>query len=194
MSRGQAERLMPLLESVLFDQDKSWKDVDLLAVGIGPGNFTGIRISVSAARGLALGLGIPVMGVSMFEVMRHTIGQAAEPAQIVSLEGPRNTAYVQHFRYGKPQSNPIQIDPAAPPKELQLPLNMRVTGFKADLIAMPFNADSNVCELKNIPSRIANCADQRWNSGETQPDRPAPLYIRSADAAPPRDPTPTILP
>ena len=56
MSRGQAEHLMPLLEEVLASAGVSWSDLDAIGVGIGPGNFTGIRISVSAARGLALGL------------------------------------------------------------------------------------------------------------------------------------------
>jgi len=48
MARGQAERLMPLLEEVLAEAGLGWHDLDALAVGIGPGNFTGIRIAVSA--------------------------------------------------------------------------------------------------------------------------------------------------
>lgn len=193
MSRGQAERLMPLLESVLAHQHGRWEDIDLIAVGIGPGNFTGIRIAVSAARGLALALGIPAIGVSMFEVMRDTVGLGAEPAEIVSLEGPRGTAYVQHFRYGKPQQPPRQIDPSHPPADVELPVNMRVTGYMADVIAKPFAADFEVRELENVAGRIARCAEWRWLQGEHNPDRPAPLYIRAADAAPPRDPAPAIL-
>ena len=56
MAKGQAERLMGLLEEVLAAQKTTWQDLSAIAVGVGPGNFTGIRIGVSAARGLALGL------------------------------------------------------------------------------------------------------------------------------------------
>ena len=57
MGRGQAERLFPLLEELLAEGGVTWRDLTALGVGTGPGNFTGIRISVAAARGLALSLG-----------------------------------------------------------------------------------------------------------------------------------------
>jgi tRNA threonylcarbamoyladenosine biosynthesis protein TsaB len=82
MGRGQAERLMPLLEEVLTEAGIGWSDLGLISVGIGPGNFTGIRISVAAARGLALGLGIPAVGVSLFETTMNLSNwaQTAVPA------------------------------------------------------------------------------------------------------------------
>ncbi|WP_137699704.1 tRNA (adenosine(37)-N6)-threonylcarbamoyltransferase complex dimerization subunit type 1 TsaB [Marimonas lutisalis] len=67
MGRGQAEHLFPMLEAVLADGGKSWSDLHAIGVGIGPGNFTGIRISVAAARGLALALGIPARGINSFD-------------------------------------------------------------------------------------------------------------------------------
>ena len=54
MSKGQAERLMPMIEEMLAAQGLAWADLAAIGVGIGPGNFTGVRIAVSAARGLAL--------------------------------------------------------------------------------------------------------------------------------------------
>ena len=67
MPRGQAERLMSLLNELLKGVSLDWSDVDRIGVCTGPGNFTGIRIAVSAARGLALGLEIPAIGISSFE-------------------------------------------------------------------------------------------------------------------------------
>ena len=64
MAKGQAERLMPMLEELLAEAGIAWRIFAPLAVGTGPGNFTGVRISVAAARGLALGLGIPAIGVT----------------------------------------------------------------------------------------------------------------------------------
>ena len=69
MARGQAERLMPLLEDVLAEGGVRWRDMAALAVLTGPGNFTGIRISVAAARGLAMALGVPAIGVTAFEAL-----------------------------------------------------------------------------------------------------------------------------
>jgi len=193
MKRGQAERLMPLLETLLADRGVTWRDLTALVVGIGPGNFTGIRIAVSAARGLGLALRLPVFGVSSFEVMRDPTGLGAHPAEIVSLPAPRDQAYVQHFRYGKPQSAPRVIDPDDPPADLRLPVNMRVRGFRADDIALAFDAEADPAEAGDIAARIGKVADWRRLTGEV-PVRPAPLYVRAADAAPPRDPAPVILP
>ncbi|WP_282152452.1 tRNA (adenosine(37)-N6)-threonylcarbamoyltransferase complex dimerization subunit type 1 TsaB [Ruegeria atlantica] len=89
MSRGQAERLMPLLEEVLADAGYGWKDLSAIGVGVGPGNFTGIRISVSAARGLALGLGVPAVGVSGFDALAD-MSMDALPA----IRAPRDQVYV----------------------------------------------------------------------------------------------------
>ena len=67
MPRGQAERLMTLLNGLLEGASLDWSDIAKIGVCTGPGNFTGIRIAVSAARGLALGLKIPAIGISSFE-------------------------------------------------------------------------------------------------------------------------------
>lgn len=193
MKRGQAERLMPLLEDLLAAHDTRWADLGALAVGIGPGNFTGIRIAVAAARGLGLALGVPVFGVSTFEAMRDPGDPGAHPAEIVSVEAPRGQAYVQPFRFGRPQGAPRTIDPAAPPDDLRLPAGMRVRGYRADDIARPFDAAASPAQIDDIAGRIGRVAAWRRRMGET-PSRPAPLYVRAADAAPPRDPAPVILP
>jgi tRNA threonylcarbamoyladenosine biosynthesis protein TsaB len=66
-SKNHAERLMYLIEDTLTSSKLSLNDLNSIGVGIGPGNFTGIRVSVAAARGLSLALKIPAFGVSQFE-------------------------------------------------------------------------------------------------------------------------------
>ena len=66
MPRGQAERLFPMLDEVMGEVGAVWEELDAIGVGIGPGNFTGIRIAVSAARGLALSLEKPAVSASLF--------------------------------------------------------------------------------------------------------------------------------
>ena len=91
MKKGQAERLMFLLEELLQLHGLAYADLDALAVGTGPGNFTGIRIGVSAARGLALGLGIPAYGVNGFE-QRAILDPSAA---VHSIAAPREQRYVR---------------------------------------------------------------------------------------------------
>jgi tRNA threonylcarbamoyladenosine biosynthesis protein TsaB len=192
LQRGQAERLMPLLEEILAGQGLAWRDLDAIGVGIGPGNFTGIRISVAAARGLALALGVPAIGVSMFEVMRAPFAAEPAAAEIVSLAGPRGSAYVQTFRNGAAEGAPQQIDPSAPPAALQDAA--RVVGDQAREIADALGIEGTDMPLAEIGPRIARAAALRFAADRRANARPAPLYIRAADAAPPREAPPAILP
>ncbi len=112
MGRGQAERLMPLLQEVLDQAGFAWSDLDRIGVGIGPGNFTGIRISVAAARGLALSLGLPTIGISTLDAIRAQarVGTPCVPA-------PRDMAYTQTGK-GAPELVAIATvtDPVFPPE------------------------------------------------------------------------------
>ena len=99
MSRGQAERLMPLLQDVLAEGGMTWADLDAIGVGVGPGNFTGIRISVSAARGLSLGLNKPAIGVSGLDAL----ATIAPNDQIPAIPAPREHVYLCQPAAGTPQ-------------------------------------------------------------------------------------------
>ena len=67
MQKGQAEALVPLIQTLLAETQTSLHKIGRIGVGLGPGNFTGIRISISLARGLGVSLGCPVIGVNSFE-------------------------------------------------------------------------------------------------------------------------------
>lgn len=196
MQRGQAERLMPLCEETLAEAGMQWKDLQLIGVGVGPGNFTGIRISVSAARGLSLGLGIPAMGVTGFEQMHQGVMNSGRV--IISLPAPRQNAYVQTFRAQKPLNAPSMIDLNDPPTDLRETLNPFVLGYKAGQIAAHFGALFQEEKYgKGHPemtaANIALIAQNKFFVADGPIPRPAPLYVRSADAAPPREPAPVIL-
>ncbi len=190
MKRGQAEALMPLLDATLNSRGLAYSDLDAIAVGVGPGNFTGIRISVSAARGLALSLGIPAIGVTTFEVMAF---QHMGNSVLVSLEAPRGQAYVQPFRRGLPAGEARLIDPEAPPRDLQMSFGMDVIGHRADEIAKGFEASFHEARIDDLPRRLCLIADAKLSNGAAIA-APTPLYIRPPDAAPSSDPPPVILP
>ncbi|MFQ1699529.1 tRNA (adenosine(37)-N6)-threonylcarbamoyltransferase complex dimerization subunit type 1 TsaB [Loktanella agnita] len=166
MAKGQAEHLMPMLQDMLTAEGLGWRDLDGLGVGTGPGNFTGIRIAVSAARGLALGLGKPAIGVNGFEARAFGAGYPVTAL----IPAPRDQCYLQDFdaagAAGKPvlvpRSSAVLSHPAAPEKSADMLIGAvaRITAAQLDRPA----------------------------------PRPAPLYVRNADAAPPRDSAPVILP
>lgn len=194
MARGQGEALMPFLEARLKEAGLGWEDLDAIAVGVGPGNFTGIRIAVSAARGLALGLGRPALGVSTFACLKAELdGLGAEPAELRVLPAPRDQAYGQLFRYGWPEDAPIHFDPDAPPQDLARP-NLTVLGHRAEEIAAAFGAPARTTAVAaaDLPARLLQNAAWLLQQGR-EVTGPAPLYVKPADAAPPRDAPPVLI-
>jgi tRNA threonylcarbamoyl adenosine modification protein YeaZ len=178
MDKGQAERLMPLLEEVLADAGAGWRDLAAIGVGTGPGNFTGVRISVAAARGLALGLGIPAIGVTGFDALALDL-----PFGVATALDARRDAFWLSAPGVSAQIATLDT----------LPDGLRgrdVTGHRASEIALRTGGRA-VSALFPAPVAIARLAAARYDV--PQP-RPAPLYLRGADAAPPSDPPPVILP
>jgi tRNA threonylcarbamoyl adenosine modification protein YeaZ len=171
MEKGQAERLILVLEDVLAEGGIGWADLKALAVGTGPGNFTGVRIAVAAARGLALGLGIPALGVTRLEALAHGLPR---PVTVIE-DARRGEVYVQSFH--ETGAGPARILPAAEVARVG-----RVTGTAAGPQAM-----APAMPLAEAIARIASL-----RTDQSQP-RPAPFYLRGADAAPPADPPPVIL-
>ena len=168
MAKGQAERLMVLLEEMLAEAGIGWSDLAAIGVGTGPGNFTGVRISVAAARGLALGLGIPAVGVTALEAAAFG---AKRPVRVV-IDARRDEVYLQDFNdHGPGLAQLISAQ------------NMQVAG---DVIGF-----GGIAPMYLIAEAIARIAAQQFGRPQS---RPAPFYLRGADAAPPTDPPPVILP
>ncbi|ODT59941.1 tRNA (adenosine(37)-N6)-threonylcarbamoyltransferase complex dimerization subunit type 1 TsaB [Paracoccus sp. SCN 68-21] len=155
MAKGQAERLMPMLEEMLAEAGLGWRDLDVIGVGTGPGNFTGIRVAVAAARGLALSLRIPAVGVGAPEALAWGL---ARPCRVV-ITGKGDMVLFQDFAEGaggRPQQAATGALPPGP---------------------------APAAPAVGIAEGVA---------GDPQP-RPAPVYLRPADAAPARDAPPVIL-
>lgn len=86
--RGRAEMIYPIAESALAEARLDWSSIDRLAVIAGPGSFTGVRVGVAAARGLALGLGRPAFGVDGFDAYARAVaGTAPSTRRLVVVFG-----------------------------------------------------------------------------------------------------------
>ncbi|WP_126974603.1 tRNA (adenosine(37)-N6)-threonylcarbamoyltransferase complex dimerization subunit type 1 TsaB [Frigidibacter oleivorans] len=184
MAKGQAERLMPLLAETLAAAGIGWRDLSGIGVGIGPGNFTGIRIAVAAARGLALALGIPAAGIGTLEALAEGL-----PGPLVALEDARREElYAQGFGTGPAEPRMLPLAELAQ----TLPAGMAVTGGAAGLL-LAVRPDLRLLPpALPLAEAMARIAARRIGQGAVP--RPAPLYLRMADAAPAADPPPRILP
>ncbi len=178
MVRGQAERLMPMLAEVLAEGGAGWRDLVRIGVGVGPGNFTGVRIAVAAARGLALARGIPAVGVDAFAALAES-----QPGPVLAAVDARGGRMWLCLAGGAPMH--------AGPEEIVLPpcaAGADCTGHRAEELARLTGGRAlpPALPLAEAIARIAARARL------PQP-RPAPLYLRPADAAPPTEAPPPLL-
>ena len=156
MRKGQAERLMPLLSEILAEGGFGYSDLSALGVGIGPGNFTGVRISVSAARGLALGLSINAYGINGFDARRYLL----RTDETVAVPAPRDQVYLsrpgQKFELTEiGKAGPLPPEPA--PVEL------------AKAIAF--------CAARQWPSEVPAPAPLYLRPADAAPSRDAPPML-----------------
>jgi tRNA threonylcarbamoyladenosine biosynthesis protein TsaB len=179
MATGQAERLMPMLQEMLAEAGLGWRDLRRVGVGTGPGNFTGVRIAVAAARGLALGLGVPAVGVTRLEALAFGLG-----AVTVVEDARRGEVYVQQF------DGALGDGPGGPLSGARL---MAVAGLRAARAVGSGAALVAGAEVLAPHVALAE-AVARIAALRALGTRPAPFYLRGADAAPPADPPPVILP
>ena len=187
MARGQAEHLMPMLAEMLAKEGLVWADLDVIGVGTGPGNFTGIRMSVAAARGLALGLGKPAVGVGVLEAQAF----GTQGPILSTLRAPRDMVYAQRLTNGWPDAEPVFTDLTGA-LALAGPGEVTVLGDMAQVLHDAHGLRIGTPVVSVIEGITLLAADPIYRMDHDE--RPAPLYLRPADAAPARDAPPTIIP
>ncbi|MFD0916947.1 tRNA (adenosine(37)-N6)-threonylcarbamoyltransferase complex dimerization subunit type 1 TsaB [Pseudahrensia aquimaris] len=174
IGRGHAERLMPMLEEVLREVGKVWADVERIAVVRGPGSFTGLRVGLAAARGLALACNIPAQGVTAFEALAFYDGGVGT----IALDARRGEVWFQKFAEGLPVSEPMAL--SVSDCLAQLESGERVIGSGAPIL---IDSGAKIDVVSHIPSppilAVANAALVAQEIIEANP-----LYLRAPDAKP----------
>jgi tRNA threonylcarbamoyladenosine biosynthesis protein TsaB len=117
--RGQAEKLLPMVDTAIRKSGLCKSALDIVGATIGPGSFTGIRVGLAAARGIALATGARAVGVTAFEAVVANLAPwtyARGPGfLLVALESRREDLYMQLFdhTYHRPICDPATVLPTA---------------------------------------------------------------------------------
>jgi tRNA threonylcarbamoyladenosine biosynthesis protein TsaB len=174
IGRGHAERLMAMIDEALQSAGLSLEDVQKIGVTVGPGSFTGIRVGVAAARGLALALGIECVGVCTLEVLARTASQT-DALVLAAINAHRDEVYVQAFQKGVAVDGPALVT-LADFLTRAAQVGTQVIGSAAALITDP----EAVTEPDHYPIEIV----ARISATTKAQGKAKPLYLRGPDAKP----------
>lgn len=201
MTRGHAERLMPMIDEVMAEAGIAPETLDLIAVTTGPGAFTGLRLGLAAARGLALALSAPCVGVTSTETLAAALDDI--PADKVSgeliialIDTKRGGFYLQLFDAAARALAPPEVAEAdslaacvAGAAGGPATACVVVGDGQAAGAAVLAEAGWSVrrAEITAPDARhVARLAASQWTPGATYAP-PTPLYLRAPDAALPKD-------
>lgn len=188
-STGHAERLFPMIEEVMEGAGLAFSAIDRIAVTLGPGTFTGVRVGIAAARAFALATGKPVVGATSLAVMAECArlllgpGQAAQPLA-VAVDARRDMVYFQVFGDGIVQGrDALLLAPEQAAMAIkQRPVLVVGSGAAAVAAAAGGEAEARFGDLQPHARQLALMAP------DLVPIDPVmPLYLRQPDAKPQGD-------
>ncbi|OIR09115.1 tRNA threonylcarbamoyladenosine biosynthesis protein TsaB [mine drainage metagenome] len=181
LARGQAEVLMPMIAEVMAEAGLGWPQLGLIGVVVGPGTFTGLRIALAAARGMAFAAGLPVAGVTSCAAVAHGVPEAERRGHtlLVAVDGKREDLFVQPFA--------ADLTPLAPPRALMAAEAARlaegpvlIAGDAGPRLAEALPG-ARLSAAPPLPDAriVAALALAQWRAGTALP--PEPLYLRPPD-------------
>jgi tRNA threonylcarbamoyl adenosine modification protein YeaZ len=165
LGRGHAERLVPMIAGLM-----EGRRADHIVVGVGPGSFTGIRVAIAAAHGLAIGWGAELVGMSSLALLAAGAGSTGEVAAAVT--GGHGELFVQQFDGLEPISELSNLAPADAARSLTAPL---VVGNGAKLLVEKRGWGEALETWPSASNALRLPAPQRSLA-------PRPIYARAPDA------------
>jgi tRNA threonylcarbamoyladenosine biosynthesis protein TsaB len=175
MARGHQERLAPMAREVMARAGLSFDRLERIAVTVGPGSFTGLRVGIAFAKGLALALDLPAVGIGTLEAL------AAETEGLVfpAIDARRGQLYLQAFEDGRPLMAPDALTAetaAARVAELSQGRPFTLIGSGGALLAdlMP--------GARLVPAEGADALQVARLASARGPAPLKPLYLRAPDA------------
>lgn len=187
---GHAERLFPMVAEVMAGAELAFSSIDRIAVTLGPGTFTGVRVGIAAARAFALTTGQPVVGTTSLAVMAHRadllIGRerlAGRPLA-VAVDARRGMVYFQVFTSHVTAAGDAQlITPEQAARAIgPQPVLVVGSGAAAVVAASEGHAEAHLPDLQPHARALAIMAPELAPVG-----RVTPIYLRQPDAKPQAD-------
>ena len=185
MVRGHAEALMPLIARVMDAGRCEFADLDRIAVTVGPGSFTGLRVGISAARGIALAVGKPSIGLSTLSALAapHVAARSGETI-IAALDARNEQVYFQVFApdgttIATPRLDRVRAAVRAAPVGSTV-----ITGSAAELVAAHWPSGSPPPRLEGRAAPDIGWVARLGAAAIDEGTPPKPMYLRRPDARP----------
>ena len=205
LASRHAERLAPMIAEGLTQADRAISDVSAVAVGVGPGPFTGLRVGLVTARVLGHVLSVPVLGVCSLDALAAELIEtgAVEPGTtfVVATDARRREVYWAEYRSGSGVGAGAGTEPEAGvmPQRLSGPAvdrpadllgrisdaagRMAVFGRGAQLYPELLGVPPEGADLDVAAGAVARCAAAMRARSEVL--EPVPMYLRRPDAVAP---------
>ncbi len=193
MARSHAEALLPMVDTVAGEAGVDLRSLDRVAVSVGPGSFTGLRVGLAAARGLALAAACPVIGVGTLEALAWATAPDERVGRTVlaALDARRGEVYIQPFNAALASLAP----PAALPLEADLPWTeeaVLLVGTGASIVAAALGergSEIALSQASEAPDAVHVAALAASHDERACPGfEVAPVYLRGAGAEQPVSP------
>ncbi len=179
IGRGHAEILMDNISQCMREAGVGYSEIDRIISTVGPGSFTGVRVGLSVARAIGLGIKKPVIGISNLEACasyaRQNLGDPSKVIHVL-IDARRGEVYSQQFKNGEAidEASVLKVENIAVSEDSVL------CGSGAEIFANYKQAKFDIAHtLATAP--IAIIAKLGIEKGVT-PSRPEPIYLRGADA------------
>ncbi|MFM4830481.1 tRNA (adenosine(37)-N6)-threonylcarbamoyltransferase complex dimerization subunit type 1 TsaB [Aeromonas rivipollensis] len=191
--RDHTQKILPMVQAVLDEAGLSLAELDAIAFGRGPGSFTGVRIGISVAQGLAFGAGVPLIGISTLAAMAQGAHRLDGAERVLTaIDARMNEVYFGHYELcdGRMQlvGEEVVSDPAAlidarvdARGKLAGSLSCVGTGFETYGEALKDLADELVVSQVRFPAAVdmLPLARAAWLAGEAVAvEQATPVYLR----------------
>lgn len=168
--QGHSRLALNMVQSLLQQQGLKLNELDAVAVDVGPGSFTGVRIGLGIAQGLAYGAGLPVIAVDSLETLAYAATAEAEHRLVL----PAIDARMQQVYYGLYRNQPTQTSPsielkAIIPPTLSDPQQVMLSDQRpAEIVGIGSAWDCYAAEMTEaMPGATVNWLEQRYPEAET---------------------------